>query len=85
MLSENSFMLQVLAHPYYSTIIRDFIGKLLLSATDRSIPEYADIREDNWQALAMLCNSVLNNYVLTQDEKSCAEQLNFIIECLGLK
>lgn len=79
---ESRFLMQVLAHPYYSTLVKVLRQEHLFSIAQLPAEMRGSLSEKDCQAIILLCNSALNNYVMTQDEKSCFIQLEYILKIL---
>jgi AcrR family transcriptional regulator len=86
MVSENRFILQVLSHPYFQTVIkgeREYLANGLIKQA--SVLEKQGVSREKSLALILLFNSALNNYILNQDEESFLIQLNYIINAFKQK
>lgn len=83
MLHENRFIFQMLSHPVYSEMIKDMRKEIINVIKEQSeMLQKFNLSMDISVAFALLYNSALNNYILTQDEDGFLLQLKFLLQLL---
>jgi len=83
MLHENRFIFQMLSHPVYSEMIKDMRKGLVNVIGEQSaMLQRFNLSMETSNAFALLYNSALNNYILTQDEDGFMLQLEFLLKLL---
>lgn len=81
---ENRFVFQVMLHPYYSQLTLDLRKSMLdsIQIESKALKSYS-LSDENANAVILLLNSALNNYIFTHDEAQFRIQVEFLLSTLS--